>query len=341
MAIAATLTLADYRRHAQHAIAVDASLPPGSTADAATNQIVNTAGRWMFKHKWRFRERPPAILPFKESIDFEDATWNEASKTITKTGAFEDYTFSIGDLVTIDEGSTGTVTGLYTVASRTSDNAITLSESILDPDSLETTLTIDGSIALPYVNLPSDFGELVSIHGQGTTIHVQLTTMDDVIERRAKNLTQTGMFYAAIVQPGQLDQDDALPAVRLELDRAPDSHDPDAIILNYYRGWTTLTADTHIPAIWGEAEDLLIEYVRAFAEGYMNRHADADGILPVTSMNDRLKDIEEGPIFQRTSDIVGLIQPSYGPIRNTASDMQRRIYTDIRTALGGAVQMTS
>lgn len=64
-------------------------------------------------------------------LSFTGATYTESTKTITKTSAFTNYTFTSAsnDKVLIT-GGTGATVGLYTVAGKTSANAITLTTSI-------------------------------------------------------------------------------------------------------------------------------------------------------------------------------------------------------------------
>jgi len=57
------------------------------------------------------------------------ATWTELTSTLTKTGFFAGYTVKAGDVIEIT-GGTGANTGTYSVASKTSDNAIVLATSI-------------------------------------------------------------------------------------------------------------------------------------------------------------------------------------------------------------------
>lgn len=305
------LTLADYKLHAQHAVTVDGSLP-GGTSDLAAQQIVNQAGRYMFKHPWQFRIAPPAILGFTGPLDITGATWTESTKTITKTAGFASYTFAKGDILNVT-GGTGATAGRYTIASRTSDDAIVLSASIGSDADGKT--DIAGQIEFPYVNLPSDFGNLVALDMNSSSFSIYLTTIEEILQHRMRRISvNSNRYRAAIVQPGQTAASSALPTARLELDHAPTSSDSDSLFLIYRRKWTTLSNDTSYPEIPEYAEDLLIEYVRAFAEGYMNRHADADGILPVVSMNDRLSDIDRGPIFQMTKEQDGLVQSDFGPL---------------------------
>lgn len=63
------------------------------------------------------------------NIAITGGTWTDATKTLTKTGAFTNYVFKAGDRVRIT-GGTGATAGFYVVATRASADAITLTTSI-------------------------------------------------------------------------------------------------------------------------------------------------------------------------------------------------------------------
>jgi predicted outer membrane repeat protein len=63
------------------------------------------------------------------TIAIAAATWTDATKTLTLTGAFTNYVYKSGDRVRIT-GGTGATAGFYVVASRASADAITLTTSI-------------------------------------------------------------------------------------------------------------------------------------------------------------------------------------------------------------------
>jgi hypothetical protein len=63
------------------------------------------------------------------NIALTGATWTDATKTLTKTGAFTNYVFKAGTRVRIT-GGTGATAGFYVVATRASADAITLVTSI-------------------------------------------------------------------------------------------------------------------------------------------------------------------------------------------------------------------
>jgi hypothetical protein len=308
------LTLANLKLHAQHAAAIDSTtLPPGSTSDAAAGQIVNTAGQILYgAWPWKFRERPPARLNFTAPITLTDATYTHATKTVTKTGAFTNYTFIPGDILEITDG-TGATTGEYPVASRTSNDAITLATSI--GAAADGQSDIDGTLAFPYVSMPSDFGELLDIRADGLTVDFSLVDFSEIAMLRDGAILPNGfMYWGAIVHPAQTAQTSTFAVPRLEIYPTPTSTIVSALTLWYRADWRELSGDTHYAAVPQWCEALLIEYIRAVAEGYMNRHADNEGLLPVSTLSDRLRDIEEGPLFRRATEKDMLIQPSYGVI---------------------------
>lgn len=78
---------------------------------------------WHYNRRSRIKLSP--IL-----ITFNNASWTEATKTLSQVGAFADA--SVGQTLSITSGS-GVVTGEYTVATIVSDDAVTLAASIADP----------------------------------------------------------------------------------------------------------------------------------------------------------------------------------------------------------------
>lgn len=67
----------------------------------------------------------------KDNVGFNlsGATWDNSTKKLTKTGAFTSYTLNTWDQIYIT-GGTGVQTGLYSIATRVSNDAITLTTSI-------------------------------------------------------------------------------------------------------------------------------------------------------------------------------------------------------------------
>lgn len=68
-------------------------------------------------------------LAANKPLTITGATWTQATRTLTKTGLFAEYTFAVGDRVIVASG-TGATTGTYIVQSRTSANAIVLQTAL-------------------------------------------------------------------------------------------------------------------------------------------------------------------------------------------------------------------
>ena len=83
-----------------------------------------------------------------------NASWTDASKTLTATGAFTNYTFVTGDHIRITGGTSTVVQGLYTIASRTSNDAIVLADDINGATGNDTSVSavIDNQRGQNYVD---------------------------------------------------------------------------------------------------------------------------------------------------------------------------------------------
>lgn len=233
------LALSDYRLHAKHSTAVDsATLPPGTTSDAAANQIVNQAGRFLYTcHSWKFRETVSA------DIDF------------------------------------------------------TASQS--------------------YVAMPTSLGQLISIETNSLTSDIRLTAIENLLAMRAKSLVPAGYSYwAALVHPRRANATTAPTPPRLELYPTPAATATAAATIFFRAVWTELAADTDLPDIPLYCESLLIELVRAFADGYMDRHAESGGLLPSVTLGDRVHDVVTSPVFLAAVEEDGGKQPDYGTVGN-------------------------
>ena len=64
---------------------------------------------------------------YKVTLTFTDGAWTALTRTLTKAAAFADYSFTSGDKIYISAGTDFTA-GWYEIASRTSDDAIVLTD---------------------------------------------------------------------------------------------------------------------------------------------------------------------------------------------------------------------
>lgn len=212
------LLLSTLNNHVQHALGGSVS----SLLDAT--QIVNEAGRYMYSHPWKFRERP------SETLDF----------------------------------------------------------------------VADAS----HVDLPVDFGELIAYStSDGLNRGLAFTTFQDLLLKRSQEIRATGYYYAAIsyhVVGGT-------PTSRIDIWPTPTSNEDGALTIFYRAKWVDLSADADTAHVPPYAESLLIQYVRAFAQGYEEE-----------GMEQRLAAIDSSSMAFMTQQSDGLVQPDYGHIQNGA-----------------------
>ena len=160
-----------------------------------------------------------------------------------------------------------------------------------------------------YVDMPSDFGEIVSANMKDGLVQTfSFTTFDDLLHRRRTNTGATSHYWIAISHPIPEDDSAEIPPPRLELYPTPTTGDE--ISIAYSARWRELVDDTDVAAIPDYVESAFVALVRAFALGYEEEGLEV-----------RVAEVEMGPVFLRALEKDGLIQPDYGPIRNGALSM--------------------
>ena len=165
-----------------------------------------------------------------------------------------------------------------------------------------------------YAELPEDFGEMIAANmTDGLGKSFTFTTYQDLVQRRSTSTGATNHYWVAITHPAPEGDSIGVPPARLELYPQPTADDQ--LTVAYRAKWTTLAADDSVARIPDYAESALISVVRAFALGYEEE-----------AMEQRLAEIETGPIWIRLKEKDGLIQPDYGPLRNSALSMSRSGY---------------
>ena len=159
----------------------------------------------------------------------------------------------------------------------------------------------------PYVELPDDFGEMITAHmDSGLVKAIHFTTMDELLERRTTAIGQSQVYWAVIVYPDPTStSSDVETSPRIEIHPTPSS--ADKIRIAYRCKWRDLSADDDAVISPDYAESALISIVRAFALGYEE-----------AGLEVRLAEIENGPIYRRLLEKDGIIQPDYGVIRGGA-----------------------
>ena len=270
--------------------------------------IVNDAGRYLFSmHSWNWRNRPVTPLSYIAPISVADATYTEATKTITKTSGFTNYTFRNSEVFKVSAG-TGATTGEYVIASRTSDNAIVLSKSIgAAADGLT---DIDGSISFPYCVLPSDFGEgqITGInHRSNLTNNATATSLEQVRWLRYHGLASSYQVYYALSYPSQTATSAAPATPLLEIYPTPTAVDNAVLMLTYKAGWVAMADDDALANIPPGYEYLLKRLVKAFSHEAMSDD------------NSRIAQVEASPELLRAKKQDGNTLPMLGKLQGGAA----------------------
>ena len=110
------------------------------------------------RRTWKFFERNMRLLRSRARFNVTDGVWVLSSRTITLAGAFAGYSFVPGDYILVT-ATDGAVLGQFFIKSRTSDDAVVLTED--SGAELGADATITFSVDVARVSLPSDLGEVI------------------------------------------------------------------------------------------------------------------------------------------------------------------------------------
>lgn len=276
--------------------------------------ILNQAGHHLYSmHPWKWAVGRPALLDLRGVVSGSTATWTAASKTLTDTGGFTDYTFLSGDEIVI-AGGTSATTGVYKIASRTSANAIVL-ETSLAPGNL-TIGDISWRIDPGTVALPSDLRDILWISSTSFSAvgGISLVPLQTILELRKASVSVTavtGLFYGAVVYNSA-----SPPKPILEIYPAPSANATGAMRIFYRSRWVDLTNDVGNIDVPEFVYDLLIQIARAYAAGYVRNEQ--------ASLDVRLAQIRLGPIFDVAKRSDGMVQPFNGILMGGGASMWRR-----------------
>lgn len=306
-----SFTLNDGRLEVERAIGI----APDERIDVES--IVNDAGQYLFgMHDWCWRKRPEVPLSTFAPITITNGTWTESSLTLTKTSAFTSYTHVPGDAITITDG-TGATTGSYVIASKTSANAIVLDTSIGSGADGQT--DIDGTIQLPRLTLPDDFGygQIKALHYNGTIgIEMQKSSLEQIRYMRRDDVDIEGVVYYAPSYPSQASTSVSPGQAILEIHPIPSAAVTGAYWLTYLAGWTVLSgsAVANVP-VW--MESLLRDMIRAFAH------------KAKTGTNEQIEMIENSAMLQRLKQQDGKVQSNLGRMKGGYLSGTTRVRTVI------------
>lgn len=287
-------------------------------------RITNEVGRlFVTMHPWKWLETCEAHLDLRANVsitgaEFDVAGNGEGDLHFSKTDAFLNYTFSDGDTLEITAG-TNMVAGHYRVTKRVDKDAILIEK---DASSTGTgTLTgVSATLHASAIILPTDFRDLIAYSTtSGLLTGLTMTSYQDLIDRKQSTSTYTaGYYYAAISHPKPVgaNSSDGAPTPRLEIYPAPDANETGAIRVFYRADWTDLASDTDLLKIPAYTESLFIHMLRAFARGYEEEDQ--------ATLNARLMEVANGPLFAAAVLRDGETQPDYGPVRGGAATQKKK-----------------
>ena len=160
-----------------------------------------------------------------------------------------------------------------------------------------------------YVALPTDFGELDAYSYNDTSKILELTTPQDLEDKRATSASTLGRVWATIIQPSQTVTSDVgavMDVPRLEFYPTSSSTVSDAVYITYHAKWAELSEELDVANIPLWCESLLRAFVRAFAAGWYED--------PVASVPPRIEEVRKSTFYTDAVDRDSRIQPDLGRI---------------------------
>lgn len=169
------------------------------------------------------------------------------------------------------------------------------------------TTTLNFSSGVNYVALPSDLRDVIKVQPKpGTLGEARLVTFEQIDTLRRESYPSNYTTYLAISHPTQSSASSAPGAPRLEIYPTPAANITDALTVRYRAGWVTLANNTDVPNIPTWSEMLLVQLVRAVAEGYEKSDR--------ASVSARVAEVLAGPIFDMAQQRDSEIQSEYGTL---------------------------
>ena len=273
-------------------------------------QLINQAGEFFCSmHDWRWLEVTEAKLDLRGKVSISGGTTSSgAGTTLTKTGAFTNYTFLEGDTVEVVSG-TSVVAGHHRVVSKTDANNLVLETT---PGASGSAIT--ATLHTHAVALPSDFAEMIAINTtSGLLKGVEMTSYADLLNKRAAAFSaSSGFHYGAILNALDTDTSSSQnPVQRLEIWPEPLSNETGSLTMIYRASWKHVTTDAEKLRVPSWCHAMYLQILRAFARGY---EEEDDG-----SLSARLMDVAQGPLFIAAVDRDSDSQPHYGALQNGAA----------------------
>lgn len=277
--------------------------------------LLNQAGRQLTNsRKWNCDLRSTSKLEYRAPVVGAAATYDHVgttSATITLASAFDDYTYTPGDVVTMTLTSGTDTVGQAKVLSKTSGNVISVELNTVVPDATSISFDLDTS----HVLLPADFGSHVELFGTRSFLrYAYSASITELMDNETNQLVAASFSSGYAIEWAQASEK-AQPQATLKVWPEPSASTWDELSLVYRRGWLDLTSDDDVISIPDWLEGTYIQYVRAFAAGY------EDGTSPlerVAALDAAIASVENGHIYARAKRHDENMQPTYGPPRNLA-----------------------
>lgn len=173
------------------------------------------------------------------------------------------------------------------------------------------TTTLGLTASQNYINLPSDFNQLVGYSSySGATLLLQLTTLQHIVDLRSSSSTSAGFGYWAAVAYSSAGGAGGAPTPRLEIYPEPSATTASAFTIFYRIDLPAITSDQDFISIPAWLELPFLQLVRAIALGYEEEDQ--------ASMQDRIAAIKAGPEWYDALRRDGTVAPSLGQMRGGA-----------------------
>jgi hypothetical protein len=302
-------------------------------AQVDVHDLLNETGQFFASmHPWKWLTDREMSIPLRGSVavtggTMGDSTADDHQYKITATDQLGDYWRVEGDVFEVT-GGTNVTKGFYRVIPI--DGEADDYFAVEDNPKISTSAVasaITGTLHTSSIPLPTDFRELIAIHpSSGTSSTIQLTTYEELLEKKSSNMAGFGGYWAAITHgmdfigsgrpvANAYDTDTvqstgAGPKPRLEIVPEPTANKIDAFKLYYRAGWSLMKHDDDKLRLPIYLESLYLEILRCFVT---SRFGEGD-------LNMMLANIVNGPLFAVAMDRDGSIQPHYGPIRHGAAE---------------------
>lgn len=288
--------------------AITLTLGKKTTAPEEQLAILNDCGEWfMGIHPWNFATRS-TFVDVRPQITISTASWTALSKTITKTGAFTDYSWLAGDQIEVTAASGGTP-GWYEIASRVGNDSITLTQSLKSTD---IAAGVSATLHLWGCALPDDIAGLLPgtpTMAPGFAQSFDIVDMAKVLEWRALFTGGSTAAYIGALNWGK-DPDGGPRVPRLEIAPEITAGQKSAFSLMYRSKWkrvVSATAEIDLPP-WADAA--FREALRHFARGTFEED--------VATIDQRLMAFMQGPLFQQAVSQDAAMINTWGEIEGGA-----------------------